>query len=45
MIIKFENFEKDVEALAKEMPSPLPEDNVAGRQQAVVNLVTFLVTL
>ena len=45
MIIKFDNFEQDVEALAKALPSPLPEDNIAGRKQAVIGMVSMLVTL
>ncbi len=45
MIIKFDNFEQDVETLAKEMPSPLPEDDMAGRKQAVIGMMAMLVTL
>ena len=45
MIIKFENFEEELEYLAKELPSPLPEDNMAGRKQAVAGMVLMLSTL
>jgi hypothetical protein len=45
MNIKFENYEQDLETLAKELPSPLPEDNMAGRKQAIQGVVLFLVTL
>jgi hypothetical protein len=45
MNIKFENYEQDLETLARELPSPLPEDNMAGRKQAIQGVVLFLVTL
>ena len=45
MLIKFDNYEQDLETLAKELPSPIPEDNMAGRKQAIQGTVLFLVTL
>ena len=45
MVIKFENYEQELAYLAKELPSPLPEDNMPGRMQAVAGMVLMLSTL